>query len=44
MRRQLPLLTIIGDVGVDLVMGPLDGWPKIGTESLMNQSLSLIHI
>lgn len=38
MRRQLPLLTIIGDVGVDLVMGPLDGWPKIGTESLMSQS------
>lgn len=38
MKRHAPLLTIVGDVGVDLVLGPLDGWPKIGTESLMNQS------
>lgn len=38
MKRQLPLLTIIGDVGIDLVMGPIDSWPAIGTESLMNRS------
>ena len=38
MKRQLPLLTIIGDVGIDLVMGPIDQWPTIGTESLMNRS------
>jgi ribokinase len=31
-------LTIIGDVGVDLVLGPLSGWPGIGTETLMEQS------
>ena len=38
MKRQLPLLTIIGDVGIDLVMGPIERWPAIGTESLMNRS------
>jgi sugar/nucleoside kinase (ribokinase family) len=32
------MLTIIGDVGIDLVMGPIDKWPTIGTESLMNRS------
>lgn len=25
-------LTILGDVGVDHVLGPVDGWPAIGTE------------
>lgn len=38
MKRQLPLLTIIGDVGIDLVMGPIESWPAVGTESLMNRS------
>jgi sugar/nucleoside kinase (ribokinase family) len=31
-------LTIIGDVGVDVVLGPIDRWPRIGTESLMDRS------
>lgn len=31
-------LIIIGDVGVDLVLGPLSGWPRPGTEILMQQS------
>ncbi|HEY0766887.1 MAG TPA: carbohydrate kinase family protein [Steroidobacteraceae bacterium] len=35
--RLLPL-TILGDVGVDVVLGPLTCWPQIGTESLMDRS------
>ena len=31
-------LTIIGDVGVDLVLGPISGWPRIGTETLVELS------
>jgi sugar/nucleoside kinase (ribokinase family) len=31
-------LTIIGDVGVDVVLGPIERWPAIGTESLMDRS------
>jgi ribokinase len=31
-------LTIIGDVGIDVVLGPIDRWPRIGTESLMDRS------
>lgn len=31
-------LCIIGDVGVDLVMGPVDGWPRIGTETIVERS------
>ena len=31
-------LTIIGDVGVDLVLGPISGWPRIGTETLVERS------
>ncbi len=31
-------LTIIGDIGVDIVMGPLKSWPSIGTEILMERS------
>ena len=38
MSRRLPPLVIIGDVGVDLVMGPVDGWPRLGTESVIDQS------
>jgi sugar/nucleoside kinase (ribokinase family) len=33
-----PALTVIGDVGVDVVLGPIDSWPAIGTESLMDHS------
>jgi ribokinase len=36
--RQLERLTIIGDVGVDLVLGPLGEWPRVGTEVLMERS------
>ena len=35
--RQQRLL-IIGDVGLDLLMGPISGWPRTGTESLMERS------
>jgi ribokinase len=38
MGSQAQRLTIIGDVGVDLVMGPLSTWPRIGTETLMERS------
>jgi sugar/nucleoside kinase (ribokinase family) len=31
-------LTIIGDIGVDLVLGPISGWPQPGTETLMERS------
>jgi sugar/nucleoside kinase (ribokinase family) len=31
-------LIIIGDVGVDLVLGPISGWPRIGTETLVERS------
>jgi ribokinase len=30
--------TIIGDVGVDVVLGPIDRWPTVGTEMLMDRS------
>jgi len=35
--RSAPL-TIVGDVGVDIVLGPLREWPKIGTETLLDRS------
>ena len=35
---SFPSLTIVGDVSIDLVLGPIDGWPTIGTESLMEKS------
>lgn len=31
-------LTIIGDLGVDIVMGSIDAWPQIGTEVLLPRS------
>ena len=31
-------LTIIGDVGADLVLGPISGWPRIGTETIVEHS------
>ncbi|WP_394537119.1 carbohydrate kinase family protein [Lysobacter enzymogenes] len=33
-----PRFSIVGDVSVDLVLGTLDGWPKIGTERLLPRS------
>ena len=35
--RQQPL-TIVGDVGLDLLMGPISQWPRVGTETLMELS------
>lgn len=31
-------LTIVGDVSADLVMGPISGWPRIGTETVVEHS------
>jgi len=31
-------LTIIGDVSADLVLGPISGWPRIGTETIVDHS------
>jgi ribokinase len=31
-------LTIIGDIGADLVLGPISGWPRLGTETLLERS------
>jgi ribokinase len=31
-------LTIIGDVGVDLVLGPISDWPRVGTETVVERS------
>jgi len=31
-------LTVIGDVGVDLVLGPISEWPRVGTETLVERS------
>ena len=33
-----PVMTLIGDIGIDLVMGPLVHWPEPGTETLLPQS------
>jgi ribokinase len=38
MKNNAPALTIIGDVGVDVVLGPIDRWPTVGTELLMERS------
>lgn len=37
-QPQPSSLSIVGDVGVDLVLGTLNGWPRIGTELLMPRS------
>jgi sugar/nucleoside kinase (ribokinase family) len=31
-------LVIVGDVGVDLVLGPISEWPRVGTETLVDRS------
>src|SRR5262245_12805719 len=38
MNKNVPALTIIGDVGIDLVLGPVDRWPAVGTELIAEQS------
>lgn len=37
-----PQFSIVGDVSVDLVLGTLDGWPKIGTEQLLPDRKSVV--
>jgi sugar/nucleoside kinase (ribokinase family) len=31
-------LTIVGDVSADLIMGPISGWPRVGTETVVEHS------
>lgn len=38
MDREFPQLSIIGDVGVDLVMGTIADWPQVGTELILPRS------
>nr|WP_295382476.1 carbohydrate kinase family protein [Pseudoxanthomonas sp.] len=38
MTQDQPQFSIIGDVSVDLVLGTLNQWPKIGTEQLLPRS------
>jgi ribokinase len=38
MGTDLQRLVIIGDIGIDLVMGPISGWPRVGTESIVERS------
>ncbi|WMJ69241.1 carbohydrate kinase family protein [Stenotrophomonas sp. 24(2023)] len=38
MSNDQPQFSIVGDVSVDLVLGTLDAWPRIGTEQLMPRS------
>jgi ribokinase len=33
-----PALLIVGDIGVDLVLGPIAEWPRVGTETLVERS------
>ncbi len=38
MVQQQSILTVIGDVGVDLVMGPIHDWPQVGTETIVDRN------
>jgi len=38
MKALQPCLTIVGDISVDLVMGPIAEWPRIGTETIVGHS------
>lgn len=38
MNNPAPPLAIIGDAAVDIVLGPIDQWPAVGTEALMERS------
>lgn len=37
MNTSHPSLTIIGDLCVDVTMGPISGWPEVGTETIMDE-------
>ncbi len=37
-RRDSPTVHVIGNVNVDLIMGPLPPWPAPGTENILPQS------
>ncbi|MFM2481873.1 carbohydrate kinase family protein [Celerinatantimonas sp. YJH-8] len=37
-EQSAPTLYIIGNVNIDLIMGPLDQWPQRGTEALLPTS------
>ncbi|MDV6330704.1 carbohydrate kinase family protein [Asticcacaulis sp. 201] len=36
--RTLPAVTVIGDINIDMVMGPLAQWPAVGTEAILPRS------
>ncbi|ESQ85217.1 hypothetical protein AEAC466_05765 [Asticcacaulis sp. AC466] len=36
--RSVPAVTVIGDINIDLVMGPLAKWPAVGTETILPRS------
>nr|WP_316643828.1 carbohydrate kinase family protein [uncultured Roseateles sp.] len=38
MESENPRLSIIGDIGVDLVMGSIAEWPQVGTELILPRS------
>jgi ribokinase len=38
MRTNRHRLTLIGDVGIDLVLGPMAQWPRVGTETILERS------
>ncbi|MBV8501848.1 MAG: carbohydrate kinase family protein [Paucibacter sp.] len=38
MDQAHPQITVIGDIGVDHVMGPTEAWPRIGTETIMERA------
>ena len=38
MGSEAQRLIIIGDVGIDLVLGPLSAWPRVGTETVLEHS------
>lgn len=37
MKAPRPSLTIIGDLCVDVTMGPITGWPEVGTETIVDE-------
>lgn len=38
LEAEAPRVVVLGDIAVDMVMGPLSEWPRIGTETLMPRS------
>jgi sugar/nucleoside kinase (ribokinase family) len=37
-REELPTICVAGNVNVDLILGPLADWPRIGTETILPHS------